>query len=463
LLYVVIAVLAAVFIFAKEIDQQALLGSLSKQPWFQRVIKLSMTFRGRALSAAGDVLKNVKPRVMPVISRVRAGFMAQLKRFKKYIITVLAIGVAAGAWSVAQVVLVNSQTPEAFVTAYWDALDAKDAKLLDDPRYFADAKTETPVAPQYVLDALEIEPIQREGHTFERQENGDFRVLDKSGRWEFSVAPVDRFVWGYVERTWQIKAGNAEYLLVRDLFRKFDEQQVITVGSREMTLGSLLADTKGTGEFRLFSGLVKISVAPLGLNAGLAPMNVYSAVSSATAIEPAVATISAAELVAAKKVADALIQECIAKEANTKVYETCDMTDQMDSDDIASSIKGESPLDDPDVVEEISNKWKAGSCVARKLEISSATQGLQHFHCVGYNIVETKISGNVCYKKYSSWLGIYIDGCWSSRTDYEVETTAFRADVSVALTLDLSTNKLTVGPATGVAMPPVCRKDAFCG
>jgi hypothetical protein len=64
--------------------------------------------------------------------------------------------------------------------------------------------------------------------------------------------------------------------------------------------------------------------------------------------------------------------------------------------------------------------------------------------CSGMNEERTKYRSNDCYRKYSSWLGIYIDGCWGTRTDIVSDKSWFTAEIVIEAKLDPIRNTISL-------------------
>lgn len=401
----------------------------------------------------------------------KLGSIASLVKAKrKILVSVGAALFAVFGWVGLQALLVQNSTPETFAKSFFTAVDSGDFSVLNDSRFFEGVAKDEPVIPQGLdFKVLKPNPSEIGAPAYYLEDANEWRfnfLREKNTSSGYPIVPVDRWNWIFLERDWQVLNLKPQTLDLSESFFNFDASQTVRAGNLEATVGDIQSKKADFSLFKVIPGSFEVSVSPLGFNLGLEKgiVNISRYESRpAPQLSPAPNKLEVKQVGAALKIAEDFVQACL-KKAETS--EGCGLTAQSSSDDILSSISNDSSDYDIDweVYDELFSKWESKGCKPIAFQVVSATEGNQQFACSGVNTVATRMSGNNCYRKYSTWLGIYIDGCWGTKTIVETERVGFRSTITVPVKLNLESNAITFGEATGAAAPPKCKPDSYlCG
>lgn len=463
----IILSLIVIYLALPEISQKTNVGFLVRNKVFQSAVESSRGIRGQVIR----FWKGLGSSVRSSTKSIRFAQIGEvLKANRKFAVAISGTLVAAAGWVGVQALLVQNSTPESFAKEFFAAIDAGDYSVLNDSRFYEFASNEYPVIPEGIQFKVSKPKASDLGEpVYYVEEQGEWRFnfeREKSTATGYPIIPVDRWNGIFLERDWQVLNLRQQSISLVDAFASFDPNQTVKAGNLTASVDEIRSKKAPFSVFRALPGEFEVSVTPSGLNLGLEKgVVVVSRFGSEVApkFTPKPNQLEPSQISAAKKIAEAFLEDCLKKAASD---DGCPLTSKSSSDDILSSISNDSSAYDIDweVYDELSSKWESKGCKPGALQVVSATQANQQFACSGVNTVATRMSGNNCYRKYSTWLGIYIDGCWGTKTIVETEREGFRSTITVPVTLDLTTRSLTYGIATGVAAPPKCKPDSYlCG
>lgn len=365
-----------------------------------------------------------------------------IKKYRKYLISFGAVSLGVSIFAGVQAFQINTATPDDFIAKFVESYESNDVSALINPDYFVDAQSNVPVFESSISSAL-VPDSWTETDVVSRGVEGKWFVTLPSLR-TYEVTPVDSFNWGFVSRTWKI-LGLKSAEVGWSFGSLTDSSQTVQIGSKTVTLAELNDPSNPLHRFRVFPGTITYSLSPYGFNKGV-DENVEKLVTGKELpLSWAQTSLPDESNNQAAKIASSIFSTCLKKSDKCELipWDKDYSSLKILPDDERNSTVGNYP-DDAEDSSVISETWSPKACLFKSSSFLTTTTADLTIACSGMKEERTRYRSNDCYRKYSSWLGIYIDGCWGTRTDIVSEKSWFTAEIVVDAKLDPIRNTISL-------------------